>query len=133
MAKEGSSHKTMVDAFSKRLRDLYPEPAHKYSDLFGSVVKPVSLKPDVYIKHPDGREWAFEMVHHNRHVDHLLKNHQRYVKAGIYDTWILWDDLRPKTGYEPSPDQGLLLPFVDVSTRLPANQATACHFTNAER
>jgi hypothetical protein len=43
----------------------------------------------------------------------LLENHQRYVEAGIYDIWILWDDLRPKFGNEPSPDQGLLLPLLD--------------------
>ena len=113
MAKEGSVHRTMREAFSKRLHDLYPAPPHEYSE--GGVVPSVCLKPDIYVKHPDGRQWAFEMVHHNQHSDHLLENHQQYAEAGIDDIWILWDAHRPKSRSrrESPPEQGLLLPFTE--------------------
>lgn len=105
----------MAEAFVKRLHQLYPEPPAVYRE--GRRVKPVGLKPDVYLQHPDGRQWAFEMVHGNRHPDHLLKNHERYVQAGIRDIWILWDDLSPKSG-PPSPkDQGVM-PALMGETRM---------------
>lgn len=107
MAKPGPQHEAMKEAFAKRLRQLYPEPPHEYSE--GRKVKPVGLKPDVYVRHPDGRQWAFEMVHGNSHASHLLRNHERYAQAGIHDVWILWDDLRPRAGRQASADQGVML------------------------
>ena len=111
MAKPGPQHEAMKEAFAKRLRQLYPEPPHEYSE--GSVVKPVGLKPDVYVRHPDGWQWVFEMVHHNRHASHLLRNHERYARAGIHDVWILWDDLRPKARCRASADYGVMLGLLE--------------------
>jgi len=110
MARQGPQHEAMVEAFAKRLRQLYPEPPHVFSE--GRRIKPVDLKPDVYVRHPDGRQWAFEMVYGNSHAEHLLGNHERYVEAGIHDIWVFWDDLTPKSGAQPSLDQGLMLPLL---------------------
>ena len=104
MAGEGSPHAMMAEAFAKRLCQLYPEA--EYSE--GKKVRSVGLKPDVYVRHPDGRQWAFEMVHGNSHAGHLLENHKCYAQAGIQDVWILWDDLRPGAGRQVSIDQGVM-------------------------
>jgi hypothetical protein len=112
MAQEGPEHKTMVEAFARRLRQLYPESATNYSE--GKVVRPVGLKPDIYFKHPDGRQWAFEMVYGNSSAAKLTKNHLRYAEAGISDHWILWDELRPRSGPPASPDQGVIASTLDV-------------------
>jgi len=48
-------------------------------------------------------------VHGNSHAAHLSKNHERYAQAGVRDVWILWDDLRPRAGRQPSVDQGVML------------------------
>ncbi len=96
----------MTEAFAKRLRQLYPEPLVTYSE--GKKVSPPGLKPDIYVRHPDGRQWVFEMVHGNAHARHLLENHARYRDAGISDIWILWDDLRPGSRRKFSGDQGMM-------------------------
>lgn len=119
MAKQGAPHQTMVEAFARRLRQLYPEPPAIYSE--GKVVKPVGLKPDIYLRHSDGRQWAFEMVHGNRQAQHLLDNHRRYAEAGINDIWILWDELRPKAGPARSMDQGVISTALDTTTIYPLN------------
>ena len=106
MAREGAPHQTMCEAFTKRLQQLYPEPPAVYS---GGRKIAMGLKPDVFIRHPDGRRWAYEMVHGNSHAAHLLDNHRRYHEAGIKDIWILWDDLRPSIGTPLSPQQGVIL------------------------
>ena len=106
MAKQGAPHETMVEAFTKRLRQLHPEPPAVYS--FGSKVESVGLKPDIYVQHPDGRQWAFEMVHGNSSARHLLDNHRRYASHGIHDVWILWDSLRPKVGPDHPLEQGIM-------------------------
>jgi hypothetical protein len=106
MAKEGAPHATMVEAFVRRLKQLYPEPPAAYS--LGKQVTPPGLKPDIYVQHPDGRQWAFEMVHGNSNADHLLDNHARYAEASISDHWILWDDLQPKSGREFVAEQGVM-------------------------
>jgi hypothetical protein len=111
MAKEGAPHATMVEAFVNRLQQLYPEPQATYS--LGRKVTPPGLKPDVYVEHEDGRRWAFEMVHHNRHAQHLLENHRRYAEAGISDHWVLWHDLQPQTQGTPSPDQGVMTALIE--------------------
>jgi predicted house-cleaning noncanonical NTP pyrophosphatase (MazG superfamily) len=115
MAKEGAPHATMVEAFVNRLQQLYPEPQATYS--LGRKVTPPGLKPDVYIEHADGRRWVFEMVHHNRHAQHLLENHARYAEAGISDHWILWQNLQPQTQGTPSPDQGVMTTLVEKERR----------------
>jgi hypothetical protein len=106
MAKQGAPHATMSEAFAKRLRQLYPEPPTLY--LEGRVIKPAGLKPDIYVQHPDGRQWVFEMVHGNSSAQHLLKNHSRYMEHGIRDIWILWDSIRPTAGHERPLNQGVM-------------------------
>lgn len=78
------------------------------------VIRPVGLKSDIYMRHPDGRQWVFVMVHGNRNPAHLTSNHLRYAQYGIHDTWILWDTLRPMAGTKQSLDQGL---FADIMNR----------------
>ena len=77
MAREGAPHATMVEAFATRLRQFFPEPPTAYS--LGSKVTPPGLKPDIYARHADGRQWAFEMVHGNAKASHLLRNHTHYT------------------------------------------------------
>ncbi|MBN1921821.1 MAG: hypothetical protein JW892_11285, partial [Anaerolineae bacterium] len=105
LAKEGAPHATMVEAFDIRLRQLYPEPSTTYSE--GKKITPPGLKPDIFVEHPDGRKWAFEMVHGNQSAAHLLENHVRYRDAGICDHWILWDELEPKTSETSNFNQGV--------------------------
>ena len=115
MTKEGAPHATMVEAFVNRLQQLYPQSKATYS--LGRKVTPPGLKPDVYVEHEDGRRWAFEMVHHNRHAQHLLENHRRYAEAGISDHWVLWHDLQPQTQGTPSPDQGVMTALIEEERR----------------
>lgn len=115
MGQEGPEHKTMGEAFAKRLRQLYPTAL--FSE--GKKVKPVNLKPDIFIQHSDGRQWAFEMVYGNHHTQHLLDNHQRYAATNVNDVWILWDELRPRTGTMPSLDQGVMDAALDMPATYP--------------
>jgi hypothetical protein len=46
MAKPGAPHESMVEAFAKRLEMIFPDATLR----FGKVVKPVGLKPDIYIE-----------------------------------------------------------------------------------
>lgn len=101
MATPGDKHELIVSFLVPRLQKLYPEA----KITCGKVVKPVGLKPDVYMELPDGRKWVFEAVFANRNPEKIKQNHQRYQQAGISDTWILWDDLGPRTGQEIFPDQ----------------------------
>jgi hypothetical protein len=117
LAKPGDPHEVMADFFGHRVQELYPDTELSY----GKVIKPVGLKPDIFVVLPDGRKWVFEMVHGNRDPEKIRKNHIRYQQAGISDTWILWDDLRPKSNQVVSPEQGV---FTDVFTELPAYQLT---------
>ncbi len=110
MAKQGAPHETMVEAFAKRLQQLYPDPPTRYS--LGRKVTPPGLKPDVYVEHPDGRKWAFEMVHGNRSPEHMLDNHARYAEAGISDHWILWEILSPAPPNKRTPEQGVITGLV---------------------
>jgi hypothetical protein len=111
MAKPGAPHETMVQALTLRLKQLYPEPETKYS--LGGVVGRIGLKPDIYMLHADGHKWAFEMVHGNQLAQHLLENHKLYVNADIHDTWILWDELRPKAGPDHPFEQGIFLEMLE--------------------
>lgn len=104
MATQGAAHEAMAEAFVCRLKQLYPNAEYRE----GKVIRPVGLKPDVYVRHPDGREWVYEMVHGNRQAEHMLQNHHRYQQANIQDYWILWDELFPKAGKKFSDSQGLL-------------------------
>jgi len=122
MAKEGFPHRSMAEAFEKRLRQLFPEPEHIYS--LGKKVAN-GLKPDVYLLHPDGRQWAYEMVHCNHQPDHLNDNHSRYQGAGIQDIWILWDDLRPRIGAPLSMQQGVFMDLIPSQYAVAESRLTA--------
>jgi hypothetical protein len=124
MASEGPSHRVMREAFEKRLKQLFPESEYHYS--FGKQLAN-GLKPDVYIRHPDGQQCVYEMVHGNRHPAHLNDNHHRYQASGIQDIWILWDDLRPRFGEPLSMQQGVFIDLISseylvVDTKLTSPQ-----------
>jgi len=95
VAKPDSEHEVMVKVLAERLARLYPDCV---ALTLGKVVKPLGLKPDIYIEHSDGRKWAFEMVHKNVGGEKIRRNHECYQSAGISDTWILWQFLEPKSG-----------------------------------
>jgi hypothetical protein len=122
MAREGPSHRVMSEAFEKRLKQLFPESEYHYS--FGKQLAN-GLKPDVYIRHPDGRQWAYEMVHGNSHPAHLNKNHHRYLASGIQDIWILWDDLRPRIGVPLSMRQGVFMDLFPSDYTIAESKLTA--------
>lgn len=101
MATPGNAHEAMVEAFAKRINEVFPN-AHC---TLGKVDKCTGLKPDIFIEMED-QKWAFEMVHGNQSPKKIQSNHTRYKEAGGKDTWILWDSLRPKAGKRKSVDQG---------------------------
>jgi hypothetical protein len=109
---ESPSHKAMFEAFELRLRTCFP--GSKIT--LGKKIQPVGLKPDIYVEHPDGRRWAFEMIYRNAHARHLLENHERYDSAGIRDFWILWDTLAPAVSRPPA-DQGVLTDYLHTRKR----------------
>jgi hypothetical protein len=112
----------MSEAFEKRLKQLFPESEYHYS--FGKQLAN-GLKPDVYIRHPDGRQWAYEMVHGNSHPAHLNENHHRYQASGIRDIWILWDDLRPHIGVPLSMHQGIFMDLLPSGYTIAESKLTA--------
>lgn len=102
--RESDPHRVMSEAFALRLNTLFSESTiHQ-----GKVIRPVGLKPDVYVAHPDGRQWAYEVVHLNKSLKEIQEKHHRYQAAGIRDYWILWDDPHP-TDTSFSMSQGVLL------------------------
>lgn len=103
---ESDPHRVMLEAFELRLRKQFPNSAIS----LGKKINPVGLKPDVYIEHPDGGKWVYEMVYRNGHAQHILDNHQRYKQAGIRDFWILWDTLAPVINPPPK-NQGIFGEF----------------------
>lgn len=113
---ESSSHKSMVKAFALRLRRLFPDAIIT----LGKKVEPVSLKPDVYIKHPDGRQWVYEMVKGNQSREHIQKNHERYSQHAIRDFWILWEELTP-TQTPADINQGVFSAFLDTTRQIEPN------------
>lgn len=115
--KESDAHHIMFEALEFRLRKLFPES----KVTLGKKIQPVGLKPDIYIEHPDGRKWVYEVVYGNGNAQHILDNHQRFRAAGIHDFWILWDTLGPRT--EPLPtDQGVLEQLVVAKKRTKATR-----------
>lgn len=49
---ESDPHRFMAEAFAFQLKKQYPGCEIR----LGEQIKPVDLKPDVYIEHPDGRK-----------------------------------------------------------------------------
>lgn len=114
---ESDAHRVMFEALEMRLRKLFPE-----SKLtLGKRIQSVGLKPDIYIEHPDGRKWAYEMIYGNKSSEHTSDNHRRYRNAGIRDYWILWDSLAPSSNALPT-DQGVLEQFVEAKKRTKATK-----------
>lgn len=125
---ESDPHRIMLEAFELRLRKQFPDSTIS----LGKKVKPVGLKPDVYIEHPDGRKWVYEMVYRNGHAQHILDNHQRYKQAGIRDFWILWDTLAPATDPPPK-HQGIFSEFTSTLKQAKAtNMLSAIASIHAE-
>jgi len=90
---ESDAHRVMLEALEIRLRKLFPG-----SEVtLGKKIQSIGLKPDIYIEHPDGRKWAYEMIFGNKSAEHTLDNHKRYKNAGTHDFWILWDRKISKT------------------------------------
>lgn len=114
---ESDAHRVMLEAFEICLRKLFPESRVT----LGRRVQPIGLKPDIYIEHPDGRKWAYEMIYGNKSSEHTLDNHGLYRNAGIHDYWILWDSLAPSSDPLPT-DQGVLEPFVAAKKRTKATK-----------
>jgi hypothetical protein len=101
---EGDPHKVMKSAFVMRLRHLYPD-ANVKND---RPIHNIPVRPDVYVRHKDRQQWAFEMVHTN--TKNLAEKQSTYSEYGINTIWILWDELRPKAGRKYiSPHQGILI------------------------
>lgn len=103
MATPGAAHEAMVEAFTRRISEVIPEARIT----LGKKDRKTHLKPDVLIEVGNDQNWAFEMVHGNQNPNKIRANHEKYVKAGIKDTWILWDSLRPKAGKRRSVAQGV--------------------------
>ena len=101
---EGDPHRVMKAAFKMRLDQLFPDAVI----LKDRPVSSLPIRPDVYVRHKDGRRWAYEMVHGN--TRHLLEKQAEYIERGVSAVWILWCELRPRAGRKYiSPDQGILI------------------------
>jgi len=114
---ESDPHRIMLEAFELRLKKQFPDSTIS----LGTKIKPVGLKPDIYIEHSDGRKWVYEMVYRNGHTQHILDNHQRYKQAGIRDFWILWDTLAPITTPPPR-QQGIFSEFTSTLKKAKATK-----------
>ncbi len=115
---EGDPHKAIVEAISRRIRQLYPPSRVRIRE--NKQVGRLSFRPDIYVEHTDGRKWAYEVVHSNSRK--LRKKPDAYVQAGISGIWILWQELGPKTHRASQPDQGILIHGGDNPLRCRLNR-----------
>lgn len=102
MATPDDRHEIIVSYLVTRLQKQFPQA----KITCGKKLQDIGLKPDIYVEHLDGRRWVYEAVFGNRNPEKIRQNHQRYQQAQIADTWILWDELHPRTGEKTSPNQG---------------------------
>jgi Competence protein CoiA-like family len=51
---------------------------------------------DIFVKHPDGRQWAVEFQCAPLDIEEWQLRHTAYRKAGILDTWIIGNNRREK-------------------------------------
>lgn len=86
-----NQHELMVTGLARCLRQAFP----RANFTFGTVVSDLGLKPDIFVSHPDGRRWAYEMVNKNAAADEIKSKHQKYLAAGVSAYWILWENLAP--------------------------------------
>ena len=117
MAGEGNIHRSILEALNLRVGQIYPEAERS----LGKRHQASGLKPDLLVKHTDGRTWAFEIVFGNHSPSHLRDNHTRYAAAGVSDHWLVWEKLGPK-GLRRSPPplaQSRLWGAVDTPERYP--------------
>lgn len=84
-------HELVITAISRCLRLVYPE----IELTQGRLIPDLNLKPDIYVVHPDGRRWAYEVVNKNAGIAKIEENHQTYAQAGVRDYWILWEARGP--------------------------------------
>lgn len=61
MAGESDIHRSILEALNLRVGQLYPEAERS----LGKRHQTSGLKPDLLVKHLDGRTWAFEIVFGN--------------------------------------------------------------------
>lgn len=85
-----SQHELMITGLAHCLRQTYP--SAKFS--FGTKID-LGLKPDLFVVHPDGRRWAYEMINKHAEIGHVELKHQQYERAGVQVYWLLWEDLAP--------------------------------------
>jgi hypothetical protein len=59
----------MLEAFQIRLSKLFPESRVT----LGKRIQSVGLKPDIFIEHPDGHKWAYEMIYGNKSAEKVVR------------------------------------------------------------
>ncbi len=120
MAGESDIHRSILEALNLRVGQLYPEAERS----LGKRHQTSGLKPDLLVKHPDGRTWAFEIVFGNHSPRHLRENHTRYAAAGVSDYWLVWEKLGPKSPRRSQPPlaQSRMWNAMETYERYPLNQ-----------
>lgn len=86
-----NQHELMVTGLVRCLQQAYP--TAEFS--FGTVISGLGLKPDIFVSHPDGRRWAYEIIHKNADVARIQAKQQQYEHSGVSIYWILWETLAP--------------------------------------
>lgn len=115
---EGDPHKAVIEAISRRIRQLYPPSYVRIRE--NKQLGRFNFRPDIYVEHDDGHKWAYEIVHGNSRG--LQEKHDLYAHEGISDVWVLWQTLGPKTKLTSQPDQGVLLGTGDEQWRYQLNK-----------
>jgi hypothetical protein len=91
-----NQHELMVTGLTHCLRQAYP--VAEFS--FGTKID-LGLKPDLFVVHPDGRRWAYEMINKHAEVGHVELKHRQYEQAGVQVYWLLWEKLAPGKPLDP--------------------------------
>lgn len=90
--KPDHQHEMVASAIAFGLSLAYP--AAKIT--LGTKIADLKLKPDVFIDHCNGKQWAYEVVNKNAAVDKIVSKHKQYQTAGVYDYWIVSETLSPE-------------------------------------
>lgn len=85
-------HQLISTALTCCLRQTCPQA----SITCGTLISDLGLKPDIFVAHPDGRRWAYEIINKNRAATKLIEKHQHYLEAGVSVYWVLWETLAPE-------------------------------------
>jgi len=87
-----SQHELVVTGLGRCLRLAYP--AAQLS--LGTVIPELHLKPDIFVDHPNGRRWAYEVVNKNIDTRTIKAKYQKFAQADVQPYWILWQTLGPE-------------------------------------